>query len=71
MTGTRKSAQTFKAQLVLLAGFIVAAFGHVPSELFWAFVVAVTGNLGAFVWGNVRVHQTQVGGVNGQTKENT
>lgn len=68
--GQRKARQAVVAQLIMLAGLALCAVADIPEPIFWAFVLGVTGNLGAFTWGNVKVHQ--LGGTNGTTKqENT
>lgn len=55
--GQRKIKHTREQTLVLLLGFCVATWMKAPTELFVAFGVCLTGLSGAFILGNVKVHQ--------------
>lgn len=70
MTGSRKATAQLQAQVALLLAFLASAFLDVPESLFAAFVAGNFALLTSFIWGNVRVHQSQ-GGDNGQTHKRT
>jgi hypothetical protein len=57
MKGERKLRHSMWMALVLLIGFVWASYTKVDPALFTAFVSAISVQSGAFMWGNVKVHE--------------
>lgn len=55
--GNRKSTANRESHLILMLGFVVAAWMHAPTELFVAFVVGIGGTSASFMWGNAQEHK--------------
>lgn len=56
--GARKLTHAREQGLLLLCGFSLAVWMKADGQLFLAYVAGLTGLSGAFIYGNVKEHQS-------------
>jgi hypothetical protein len=59
--GARKVKHAREQGLLLFAGFALAVWMKADGQLFLAYVAGLTGLSGAFIYGNVKEHQSSAG----------
>lgn len=57
--GNRKFKDARESALILLVGFIIAAWLKADAQLYFGLIFGVVGKTGLFNWGNVKEHQTE------------